>query len=89
MPVTVVAPVVTLSAEMNARSSSLPAVVEKAGLVIVVDRVERPSDTFASTLIGAMVVTPVKLMPVTLAPLTVTLWFTGVKLAPAFAGVTV
>jgi hypothetical protein len=89
MPVTVVEPVRTLSDEMNARSSSFGAVVENAGLVIVVARVERPVDTVTSTAIGGTVVTPVKLTPLTSALLTVTLWLTGVKLVPAFVGVTV
>ncbi len=73
---------------MKASSSSLPDVVESAGLTMVVLAVPLSLDTFAS-IAGAGTAVAVKATPVTFAPLTVTVWLAGLKRKLGLVGVTV
>jgi hypothetical protein len=84
---TVLVPLIQ-SVATKARSSSLPEVVEKDGLVIVVLFVPRSTHVVASIEIPVLAVA-VKLTPPMLTLLIVTVWFVGLNVKPAFDGVTV
>ena len=87
---TVFVPVAGASVEMNASNSSLPDVVENVVVATVVAFAELSLKTIASVAKPLTItVAEVKLIPLTLAPLTVVFWLGGVKVNPVLLGVTV
>ena len=72
---------------MNARSSSFPALVVKAGVVMVLP--DNTTPELAEVVRSMASPAAVKSTPVTLTPLTVTAADAGVNVKPVLAGVTV